>query len=65
MDDEGPGIVWLVNGRELPFDDEGEPPRTWLEESSSWGTHDGDASHDDADADADDGKGDPPKLVWL
>lgn len=63
MDDEGPGIVWLVNGRELPFDEEGEPPRTWLEESSSWGVRDADASDDESVGE--DGKADSPKLVWL
>lgn len=62
MDDESPGIVWLVDGHELPFGDEGEPPRTWLEESSNWGSHAGDASDDDADAD--DGE-EPPRLIWV
>ncbi|WP_455136596.1 hypothetical protein [Thermophilibacter sp.] len=59
--DEGPGIVWLVDGRELPFDDEGEPPRTWLEESSAWG------ARDDAPAGDDDGddEGEPPRLIWV
>lgn len=61
--DEGPGIVWLVDGHELPFDDEGEPPRTWLEESSGWGTRDDDAPGPHGD-DSDD-KDEPPQLIWV
>lgn len=30
------GLVWLVNGTELPFVEQAEPHRPWLEESAGW-----------------------------
>ena len=61
---EGEGaIVWLVDGREVPFVPKDEPRRPWLEESAAWGEDPGaapESPHDDSDDDAE-----PPELVWV
>lgn len=37
MDGDEGGIVWMVDGHEVPFEAVGESRRPWLEESASWG----------------------------
>lgn len=51
-----PEVVWLEDGREVPFEP-AEPPRRWLEESLEWAA--GDAREEEP---ADDG---PSELIWL
>ena len=57
MDEKSlPNVVWLEDGREVPFEPP-EPPRRWLEESLEWAA--GDEREEEP---AEDG---PSKLVWL
>lgn len=56
----GSGLVWLVNGIELPFVERTEPHRPWLEESTGW------ASPEAPGPDADDApREEGETLLWL
>lgn len=64
MDGDGSsGIVWMVDGREVPFETTGEPHRPWLEESSAWGEP-GAPSGRPEGGERDDGS-EPPRLLWV
>ena len=51
-----PEVIWLEDGREVPFEP-AEPPRRWLEESLEWTS--GDAREEEPPEDG------PTELVWL
>ncbi|HJA28687.1 MAG TPA: glutamate synthase subunit beta [Candidatus Olsenella pullicola] len=51
-----PEVIWLEDGREVPFEP-AEPPRRWLEESLEWAS--GDAREEEPPEDG------PTELVWL
>lgn len=62
--DEGEGaIVWLIDGREVPFGPRDEPRRPWLEESTSWGSDV--APREGGEGAGDDEDGSPPELIWI
>lgn len=64
MDEDGDtGIVWMIDGREVPFEAAGESRRPWLEESSAWGEPDAPAElPEDGEKDDD---AEPPELLWV
>lgn len=53
------GLVWLVDGEELPFVERSEPHRPWLEESTGWASTS--ASPSEGDVSLDEGE----TLLWL
>lgn len=55
----GPGLVWLVNGAELPFVERTEPHRPWLEESTGWASSEAPGPAEDAPQEGGD------TLLWL
>lgn len=64
MDEDGDtGIVWMIDGREVPFEAAGESRRPWLEESSAWGEPDAPAELPE-DGEKDDDT-EPPELLWV
>lgn len=64
MDGDGSsGIVWMVDGREVPFEAAGESRRPWLEESSAWGEPAAPAERPE-EGEKDDGS-ESPQLLWV
>ena len=64
MDGDGDtGIVWMIDGREIPCEAAGESRRPGREESSAWGEPDAPAElPEDGEKDDD---AEPPELLWV
>ena len=62
MDEKSlPNVVWLEDGREVPFEPP-EPPRRWLEESLEWAT--GERCEEEPKGEGD-VAAEAPRLQWL